>query len=889
MMRVMNPFRLSSRSRLCSFPAVLLLTVFVALPSGQATPVDAPTTIGDTEKTVQKPAPVLPVAKVVPAITVNTTSTPAVTKTATANATTTTAQVSVAVTNDSYTSLRSTLVNQKYENNLATANGNDRSKYTLAAGALPDGLMLEANGRLTGTPNKAAVYRFTVKVTDTLDTSKVVHQSYHLNVYLPETNPPPKKEEAAETDLPWEKKTIPATDATRSFKDAFAPKMIVHMLTDKDIEELTAPPKAADPPPDIKDEQDKGGDKLGDERILSPKDQKAFEEEKAIEDHKKQRSEILLKMKDTEYPTEELFARALNARVREAVNVLIPAPVVSNPAAPEKANVNNVKPAVPGKAQTGTAIASTSAQTNKTTNAAANKSVATTEVITAENLIKLILPDDARTAIVAKARKEHFFDKPRQDIVWDGTECGCVNDNLQKQIYGFYPFWMADSDDTQATDKQAADKDVAKPKDVKQAIPQPVNFSLLTRISYAAMPFDDDGSLISPMHWSDTDESAQFVREARKHGTKLDLVLYRSNWNSLLNNDIKVDNVIASLPGNVLGRVEHQLTDWRSRAKSWASFIEPAPTMGDGLTIYFDDVEKADPVKFAAFFDRFMKSIIEKMQDKSQVHLRRGYVLNVVIPDYLLNKIPAYEFRKLFGYLVKTSGLTMKDDRIEQNYEEAQNTSKIFLRYLILLSEPTTDSKKALRKMTESNQETGLKGNNRDFFLSSLVPVISYGGVDARQFKDDLIYFNRNFGGVGLWRMPLRMEDPNPGMKIYHALEEVFVSSTESAFTKKLCLIVCTNRWWFRLGMAIAFLIGFVAWGLRLWDCRKWVQSQQYFWGLMAGSIVTVLPLIAMLICDPYLSLLWERVWSAKSIGIIAGALAAYSIWQARNVKPPRP
>ena len=311
--------------------------------------------------------------------------------------------------------------------------------------------------------------------------------------------------------------------------------------------------------------------------------------------------------------------------------------------------------------------------------------------------------------------------------------------------------------------------------------------------------------------------------------------------------------------------------------------------MGDGLTIYFDEVEKADPVKFAAFFDRFMKSIIDKMQDESQVHLRRGYVLNVVIPDYLLNKIPAYEFRKLFSYLVKTAGLTMKDDRIEQNYEEAQKTSKIFLRYLILLSEPTTDSKKILRKMTESNQETALKGNNRDFFLSSLVPVISYGGVDARQFKDDLIYFNRNFGGVGLWRMPLRMEDPNPGMKIYQALDEVFVSSTESAFTQKLCLIVCTNRWWFRLGMAIAFFIGVVAWGLRLWDCRNWVQSQQYFWGLMAGGIVTMLPLTAVLICDPYLSILWERVWSAKSIGIIAGALAAYSIWQARNVKPPRP
>jgi hypothetical protein len=871
----MNLFRTFYQFILRPLLIVLVLAIFVVLPRGQAAPVVVSSST--TEKNVQKPITASPLTNVIPAATANTSGVPAATKPATATVTTTLAKAPIVAANDSYTSLRSTLVNQKYENNLATANSNDQSKYSLTTGTLPDGLTLEASGRLVGTPSKAAVYRFTVKVTDTLDPNKIVYQSYRLNVYLPQTNPPLKKDETTKPEVPWERRTIPAADATRPLKDAMASKMIVHMLTEKDIKELSAPPKPADSPPDIKDEPIKDSDDLS----LSPADKKALEEEKAVEDHKKQRLEVLLKMKDTEYPTEELFIRALNSRVREAVNALIPAPLILNAASPEKASA---KPAGAAKAPT-----SKSVSAPVVTRAGADKPVASAEVITAESLIKLILPDDARIEIVAKARKEHYFEKPKQDIAWDGSGCGCVNDSLQKQIYGFYPFWMAESDDPQTPDKPATDKSDPKSKEAKEVVPQPVNFSLLTRISYAAVPFDNDGSLITPMHWSDTDESAQFVREARRHGTKLDLVLYRSNWNPLLNNDVKVNQVIANLPTNVMNRVEHRLTDWRSRAKSWASFIEPAPAMGDGLTIYFDEVEKADPVKFAAFFDRFMKSIIDKMRDESQVHSRKDYVLNVVIPDYLLNKIPAYEFRKLFGYLVKAEALTMKDDRIEQNDEDVEKTNKIFLRYLILLSEPTTESKKTLRLMTESSQETALKGNNRDFFLSSLVPVISYGGVDARQFKDDLIYFNRNFGGVGLWRMPLRLPDPNPGAQSYQMIDEVFVSSAESAFTKKICTLVCTNRWLFRFGMAIAFTLGIVAWGTRLLSCRKWVQSRQYFWWLMAGGVLTALPLIAMLNCDPYLYLLWEKIWTAKSIGFITVLLAGYSVWQARKVKPPKP
>jgi len=759
------------------------------------------------------------------------------------------------------TSLRSTAVRQKYENNLAVASSKAQNEFTYLSGEIPPGLSLAKNGRLSGVPTQVGNYRFVVKVQDAADPAKAVQQSYRLSVYLPQSSPPPAGKTApANTVVDWDKKTLPADDAKRSIKDATSPKMVTFLIDKDDFKALTTPPKKAD------------GAEAGDKddadpsRAAPPKkavDPAAKDKEAADAVHADQRKAILERLVGIEYPSEHLFREALRAAVKHAVDSLSPPVAQVDPqASRETGKTAGVPPAAPAPP-------------------------AAAATITLGNLFAAILPPEQETAIVEKAKKEHYFDVPTQPIRWDGSACGCIQAGLQKTTYGFYPFWQAQPATVAAKPADgAAGKDAAK---VEAAPPQPVDFSLMKRIAYAGVTFDDNGSLVNDMHWTDRDDSAGFAREARSHGSKLDLVLYRSDWKALLASDNKVDQVIANLPANALARVDSRLQDWRSQLKATMSFLEPPPTMGDGLTIYFEGVDKEDAGRFAAFFERFMPALIDKMREHALRGRRQGYALNVVIPDHMLDKVPAYRFNRLFGYLVRAEGLTLKDNRITENIETVEKSGKFSLHYLVLLSEPTTDSKKDLRRSVEYPDVPSLKGSNREFFLRSLIPVVTYSGADDLQFVDDLIYFKDNFGGVALWPLPLNQPDPAQGANIYRMLGEVLVGTTESAKQQSLCSFICLNRWWLRVGMLVALLVGIVAWSLRWFSCHALVQSDNYFWFLVGGGVLFMLPLIAMLNCDIYLREWLEQVWTARNIGLLAAASVLYSFWQARNVKPPQP
>ncbi|MBI3714714.1 MAG: putative Ig domain-containing protein [Betaproteobacteria bacterium] len=761
------------------------------------------------------------------------------------------------------TSLRSTAIRQKYENNLAVASSKAQSEFTYLSGEIPPGLDLAKNGRLSGVPTQAGIYRFVVKVQDPADPAKLVQQSYRLSVYLPQpSSPPAGKTPAANTAGDWDKKTLPAEDAKRSIKDATSPKMVTYLLDKDDVKALTTPPKKAD------------GAESGDKDDASPPrpapakktdDPAAKEKEAANAVHADQRKAVLERMVGIEYPSEHLFREALRATVKSAVDSLSPpAPQVDPPPVRDT-----------GKATT----------TPRSAPAVSPPPAAAT--ITLGSLFAAILPPEQEAAIVDKARKERYFDTPSQPILWDGSGCGCIQAGLQKMTYGFYPFWEAQPVVAAAKPVDgAAGKDAAK---IEPATPQPVDFSLMKRIAYAGVTFDDNGSLVNDMHWTDRDDSAGFAREARRHGSKLDLVLYRADWKALLANENKVDQVIANLPGNALARVDAKLQDWRSQLKTSMSFLEPPPTMGDGLTVYFEGVDKEDGNRFAAFFERFMPALIDKMREHALRGSQRGYALNVVIPDEMLDKVPAYRFNRLFGYLVRAEGLTLKDNRITENIDIVEKTNKFSLHYLILLSEPTTDSKKNLRRSTEYPDVPSLKGSNREFFLRSLVPVVTYNGMDDLQFVDDLIYFKDNFGGVALCPLPLNQPDPAAGANIYRMLGEVLVGTPESAKQQSLCSFICLNRWWLRVGMLVALLVGIVAWSLRIFSCHALIQSDNYFWFLIGGGVLMLLPLIAMLNCDIYLREWLEQIWTARNIGLVAAASVLYSFWQARNVKPPQP
>jgi hypothetical protein len=75
----------------------------------------------------------------------------------------------------------------------------------------------------------------------------------------------------------------------------------------------------------------------------------------------------------------------------------------------------------------------------------------------------------------------------------------------------------------------------------------------------------------------------------------------------------------------------------------------------------------------------------------------------------------------------------------------------------VILEEPTTDAKKLLRTIVEMH----FHGEDRKDMLRKIIPVIRTGRYIVEdpgrlhQFQDDVIYFEDNFDGIGLWPLPV--------------------------------------------------------------------------------------------------------------------------------------
>ena len=778
------------------------------------------------------------------------------------------------------TLLRSALKGVRYRNNLVAGSGTPPYTFKLNECALPAGIALLDDGRLDGTPSVTGEFRFSVTVKDSATPPVSVSHDYVLRVYLPATTYTAGTTKAADNKTkPAAQETlegIPRDEDERLARELF-PRMTVYQLTEAKITALMKPPQADKGGAAGKDGKSDGkeNDKENDKESDGGGDTKPAAAAKAVVGttpdpaYADKLKVILMKLKDAEYPSRELFEKALDTSLCDYVRTLATA-ALAQANANAKSNSQKLAPAKIVCPPPRPPAASLPPEKLPALEAAKPAKIVPPDQVPLTDLPQRILPDALRERIIQRAGEKHFFDSPKQRILWTGGNCGCVSRRLSRQIYGFYPFW------------RAAGGEPGTP----ELPPQPIDYSLMTRIAYAAVPIDDTGSLDNIMHLDLRGPTAtNFIHVAKKYRTKLDVVLYRNTWRDLLADEAKMKRLIEQLPRNALDLIDTPLADRVSRAQSLLSFVEKTPTVGDGLTLYFDDLDDADPIQFAAFFEQLMNALIGQMRARQH----RNYALNVVIPDRLLNNAPAFMFDKLFEYMRSAEKLELVlGDRIITNVESAESNSNVDLGYLILLSEPTTDSKKALRLSTEDPNTTVLKGSNRKFFLRNLIPVISYVGANPLQFADDLVYFSDNFNGVGLWDLPYNPPAPDPGEKIYGQLAENMLGQ-EQGYVDQLCPIVCVNRWWGRLALILLALVGTVSIPLRLLLCSGPVQSRRYLFFLRIGGVVFALLAAAMLTCDPELQRLIEPLLGPKVLLAAAGLLMGLIAWQEKRKRYIKP
>ena len=221
----------------------------------------------------------------------------------------------------------------------------------------------------------------------------------------------------------------------------------------------------------------------------------------------KQQRAMLKPLLEQEFPTRAMFERALEMRACSlARDVVMQA---------EKAA------GLPPKAE---AITCPPMQA-----ASAPKQAASGAKIPVAQLPAYLLPGDVRDKLVAKAAKPHKL-ASAPIAQWDGGDCGCGDEDLAGDVYGFYPFWVAG------------------------AAPQPVNFALRSAIAYHAATFTDDGGVIVPDSW---DEAAYGIAlNAHRHNTRLDLAIWRGDWSGLPRDDASIDRVAAEFARGAMQAID---------------------------------------------------------------------------------------------------------------------------------------------------------------------------------------------------------------------------------------------------------------------------------------------------------------------------------------------
>jgi hypothetical protein len=389
-------------------------------------------------------------------------------------------------------------------------------------------------------------------------------------------------------------------------------------------------------------------------------------------------------------------------------------------------------------------------------------------------------------------------------IRWAETSwCGCLQDFGDKIVYGLFPFWMAGD-----------------------ATAMSLDFSVLSRVGYFAVPLDDGGVGVSHSgHWDP--ESAQFINEARKYDTSIDLVVYNDMWDRWTSPNAGFidrlatqisDMVTARLPGGFLNRA--------------IPFIslggDAAPTMGDGVTLYFN-----------------VESVRERPAQEQEVIFTniRSFV------GELRRRITADNVERQLSVLVDMDDLTSDDGVFSLKNVSTMSPDIDYL--LVFVDEPVGPSTRDLREAVEQSLPTADAERN---MLRKMIPFIDPRGptvkADTANLEDDLVYLEDNFGGVGLLPVPTSADTP-----VNASLLATFTDVTDTDVLQPatvVCNVVCPNGWWFLFAFEIAILIGLATWVLWLASAEVRIAFDGLWLAVWVWGAVVVLLGLALYLCDSF-------------------------------------
>jgi hypothetical protein len=439
-----------------------------------------------------------------------------------------------------------------------------------------------------------------------------------------------------------------------------------------------------------------------------------------------------------------------------------------------------------------------------------------------------------KASLGEQARKQPRFNASKA-IGWTGQSCGCVADQFEGQVYGFYPFWLAGSN-------------------------QQINFRLVNRIGYYGVTFDEQGTMRmandgrAMSEILATNDSAQlaFIEVARRHRTKIDWVIHKTDWDAWGNStDLKKRQVLETLSNNIVNFLDTKLNSWRASIDPVLSFgLAGVPTRGDGITLYFDGFprDEGSVALYSTFVEKLHARLFANGHELT-IALRRGEMGKgggIHSYDSLLSVLDKSPKRKITFRLPGTPP-----------------TAQVLPKLLVFIEEPTSVTKKQLRAEIESNYH----GENRVRILRQIMPVIEFGKKDWAQLEDDMIYVGDNFGGIGFWPVTVNKVGKESAASVARASG---VRSCDISKSVERCLedfmqtkagyspfaftnFICENRWILRFLVGLSLLTLVIAMAVYYQYCHlrpKLERFRYFFLALLAFAVLDTAMLIRF---DPYL------------------------------------
>ncbi|TAM21794.1 MAG: hypothetical protein EPN68_11740 [Rhodanobacter sp.] len=761
---------------------------------------------------------------------------------------------------DNVTNLPAGVVDRPYAHSLRATGGTP--PYTFHAKSLPPGLSLSASGRLSGNPGPLPlIARFTASVSD--HRGCIIHKPFRLVIvaaWRPATKsrPVPRPKPAPKPEPPPKPLATMTPEEILAKPPATAPSMDTYMLTpaifkdkavlaelkqmsvnvapatsttpayDPGVIEVDAPASAATVAggDNAGAEDAAGNDVAGD--VATP-DADASADAPLFVDTQAQFKRLLQPLIGVEYPGHDLFAAALDTRLCRFSAGLVAAAAHAQGVPLPKGDGDHCPP------DWATAAQGDGAQDDK---------------VAWQNVPLALMSPDMRDLLIAKARQNHPLGEPVSPT-WDGRGCGCVG-KLSGKVYGFYPFWRSGSK------------------------PQPLDFGLFSRISLFALWYHPNGDLVVP-HW-DTPQQVAFILMAHRHRTQLDYTLYRNDWTFLGKQSSTAETqMVAHLATQAADLIDTPLPGLVAHIHAWLPGFAKVERMGDGLTFFPDQVPAAGSslrAPFKRYVDVQIRALIAELR-----HRPRHYVLNIVLRDSdLQGSDSAWSIDQLYDYVRAAEAPTVQNEHIVVGSARYQSNTNLTLHYLVLLTDPTAQSKRKLRILLA--QDDQLNDDDRRVLLRKLIPVVSSGDASSGEVADQLAYFADNFGGVGFWATPDRSQPV--GQAIATRIRASFLSKVPEA--EQFDAWVCTHRWLLRFAFESLLLLWLIAFALYRTNCR--FRKLPYQLGLLAGAVAVVLLGALLLAGDPGLEGLRE---GNALLGLLLFALIAtiaYHILKPRVEKP---